>query len=85
MPADDPPPPPAAAGNILRLRWQSCSDTGGESLQDRSFHRRRRSRSVFGLAEEEEPTHCVVLRAGGLLSVLDMERGSEVRPATAPP
>jgi hypothetical protein len=33
----------------------------------------------YGLAEEEEPTHCVVLRAGGLLSVLDMERGSEVR------
>ena len=29
-----------------------------------------------GQAKEAEPRHCILLRAGGLMSVLDMEQGA---------
>lgn len=58
---------------------EGCSEHNSSGRN--SFHRRRQSLITAGLGDEEEPTHCVVLRSGGLLSVLDMERGSEVRAA----
>uniref|UniRef100_A0A061S7S9 Protein ric1 n=1 Tax=Tetraselmis sp. GSL018 TaxID=582737 RepID=A0A061S7S9_9CHLO len=69
-----------AATNNQALLHHACASRGSES-GDSCFDlstARQRSGLVTSYFEDDEPTHCVVLRAGGLLSVLDMERGSEV-------
>jgi len=62
----------------------------GQPLQDIALvelppHRRGGSDRAGRGGRGGAPQHCVLLRAGGVLSVLDMEQGEILRPSEGPP